>query len=96
MFFKIKKRIPDRPWICGTPMRSAIADRDKRAVKEALDFEYTTLIEMHKWDLKYGDLTDIEKAEIEIKVGAIRELQKENGFGPWYHEYNLDKIKFKD
>jgi hypothetical protein len=97
MLFKKKDQVPSRPWICGTPLEEAIEKRDKSAVKRAYDYQYSTELNMYAWDLKYKDLTDIEKAEIEIKIGELRKFQKKNGFGPWYHENDLDEnIKFKD
>ena len=97
MFFKKKEQIPRRPWMCGTPMAQAIEKRDKSAVKKAYDYQYSKEIDIYEWDLKYKELTDIEKAEIEIEIGELRKFQKEHGFGPWYHENDLEeKIKFKD
>lgn len=97
MFFKKKEQIPRRPEICGTPMAEAIAKRDKCAVKGAYNYQYSQQLVIYNWDLKYNELTDIERADIQIKIGELRKFQKENGFGPWYHEDDVEnRIKFKD
>jgi len=97
MFFKKKEKIPERPWICGTPLAQAVEIKDKSAVKQAYDYQYSQVMGMYEWDLKYKELTEIEKAEIQIEIGELRKFQKENGFGPWYHEKDLDeKIKFTE
>ena len=97
MFFKKKEQIPRRPEICGTPMAEAIAKRDKCAAKKAYDYQYGQQLAIYGWDLKYNELTDIERADIQIKIGELRKFQKENGFGPWYNEDDVEnEIKFKD
>ena len=97
MFFKKKEQIPRRPWICGTPMAEAIAKRDKCAVKQAYNYQCNQEVDIYDWDLRYKELTDVERADIQIEIGKLRNFQKENGFGPWYHEDDVeDKIKFKD
>jgi hypothetical protein len=97
MWFKRKEPIPRRPEICGTPMASAVEKRDKCAVKQAYDYQYNQSLAIYEWDLRYNELSDIEAADIQIKIGQLREFQKENGFGPWYHETDVEnKIKFKD
>ena len=97
MLFKKKEQISRRPWICGTLMAEAVAKRNKSAVKKAYDYEYSQQLAIYEWDLKYNELTDIENAEIHIKIGELRQFQKENGFGPWYHENDLEeKIKFRE
>jgi hypothetical protein len=95
MLFKKKKIIPRRPWVCGTPLAEAIEQKDKNAVKKAYDYQYSEELAMYEWDLKFKDLTDTEKAQIQIEIGELRKYQKENGFGPWYHENDIeDEISF--
>ena len=102
MFLKKEKNeqkveIPRRPWLCGTPMTDAIAKRDKCAIKNAYNYQYQTTLAAYNWDLMYKEMDEIERAEIQIKIGELRKFQKENGFGPWYHENDVeDKIKFED
>ena len=96
MFFKKKKIIPHRPWVCGTPMAEAVENKDKSAVKQAYDYQCSTQLDIYDWDLKYKELNDIEKAEIQIEIGKLRKFQKEHGYGPWFHENDLEEIiKFK-
>jgi len=77
-------------------MAKAIDKRDKSAVKKAYDYRFSQQLAIYEWDLKYKDLTDIERAEIQIEIGELRKYQKEDGFGPWYHEDDIEeRIKFK-
>lgn len=95
MFFKKKAKIPSRPWICGTPLAQAIQKKDKRAVKMALDYQYSEEFAIYDWDLKYKDLKEIEKDEIQKEIEKLKKFQKEIGFGPWYHENDIEeKINF--
>jgi hypothetical protein len=97
MWFKKKEPMPRRPEVCGTPMEEAIAKRDKCAVKQAQDYQYNQSLAIYEWDIRYGELSDIERADIQIKIGQLREFQKENGFGPWYQEDDVEnKIRFRD
>ena len=97
MLFKKKEEIPRRPWICGTPLAEAIGKKDKSAIKKAYDYQYTTQLNVCEWDLKYKNISEIEKAEVEIRIGELRQFQRKFGFGPWYHENDLeDNIKFTD
>ena len=97
MFFKKKNQIPQRPWICGTPMAEAIAKRDKCAVKRAYDYQYNQSLAIYEWDLSYGEISEIETANIQIEIGELRKFQRENGLGPWYNKDDVeDEIKFKD
>jgi len=71
--------------------------RDKCAVKQAYDYQYNRQLTIYDWDIRYGELTDIERAEIQIKIGQLMEFQKENGFGSWYHEDDVEsRIRFKN
>jgi len=99
MLFKKKEQlpIPNRPFGCGTSLEAAIAKRDKCSVKKAYDYKYNQSLAIYEWDLKYKDISEIERADIQIKIGELRKFQRENGFGPWYHEDDVeDKVKFKD
>ena len=92
-----KVQIPRRPQICGTPMAEAIAKRDKCAVKQAYNYQYNQRLAIYEWDLKYKETSEIERANIQIEIGELKKFQRENGFGPWYHEDDVEnKIKFKD
>ena len=78
-------------------MADAVAERDKSAAKKAYDYQNSQQLSIYEWDIEYGELTDIESAENQIKIGELRQFQKENGFGPWYHENDLEeKITFKE
>jgi hypothetical protein len=97
MWFKKNEQIPRRPEICGTPMASAVEKRDKCAVKKAYDYQYNQTLAIYHWDLRYKEMTDIERADIQIEIGKLRTFQKENAFGPWYNEDDVEsRIRFKN
>jgi hypothetical protein len=94
MLFNKKSKSPNEPWDLKKVKIDVVSLKDCDSVKKAYDRYYSQLLDILKWNLKYKDLNDREIDQIQIRIGELRKFQKENGFGPWYHENDLyEEIK---
>ncbi|MGD8702269.1 MAG: hypothetical protein PVH26_07515 [Desulfosarcina sp.] len=94
MLLNKKTKSPNEPWDLKKVKIDVVSLKDCDSVKKAYDHYYSQQLDILKWNLKHKDLNNNEFDEIQIRIGELRKFQKENGFGPWYHENDLhERIK---
>jgi hypothetical protein len=89
MFFNNKNKNPYEPWDLEKVKIDIVGKKNCGSAKKAYDRYYSQQLDILKWNLKHKDLNKKESDEIQIRIGELRKFQKENGFGPWYHENDL-------
>lgn len=96
MFFKKKDKKQNKSWDLEKVRIDVVGKKDSSSAKKAYDRYYSQQLDILKWNLRYKNLNKKEFDEIQIRISELRKFQKDNGFGPWYHENDLNEnIKYK-